>query len=207
MSLARRLRFRLGPISLEGVAALLLAIALGVAASGARPWMVAERPGLHWQRNPYDPRWVQGQIDLATPASVVWQRIAEVRGWPSIFSDMASFSVKSESSDGAHWGIRFESRTVDHGQFDYVVTLDAAKQSGRVVLRAPGVRAAAYLSVAPTNDQRSRASYAAFVERYGVFGWLLSERLLRSRQERLVERNLDDLERAFGHSDSSPRAL
>jgi hypothetical protein len=179
---------------------LLLAIVLGVAASGARPWIVAALPGAHWQRNPYDPRWVQGQIDLGTPASTLWQRIAEVRGWPSIFSDLVSFSVKSESSDGAHWAIRFESRVVGHGQFDYVVTLDAAKQSGRIVVRAPGVRAAAYLSVAPIDDRRSRASYAAFVDRYGVFGWFLSESLLRSRQERLVERNLDDLERAFGHS-------
>jgi hypothetical protein len=93
---------------------------------------------------------------------------------------------------------------VGHGEFDYFVTLDVAKRSGRAVLRAPGVRAAAYLSVEPIDDRRSRVSFAAFVHRYGVFGWLLSESLLRWRQERLVEQDLGDLEKAFGPVGGAP---
>jgi hypothetical protein len=197
MSPARRPHFRLGPVRHKGVAALVLCAVLGIAASSARPSMDLAPSGLRWQRNPHDPRWVQGQIDLTTPAAAVWQRISEVRSWPSVFSDIASFAVKSESSDGAHWVIRFESRLVDHGRFDYLVTLDSAKLSGRVVLRAPGVRAGAYLNVAPIDDRRSRVSYAAFVERNGFLGWFLSDHLLRSWQERLVERDIHDLERAF----------
>jgi hypothetical protein len=191
--------FRLSPVRLKNAAAVTLFVVLGVAASGA-----AAQSGGGWQRNASDPRWVQGQIDLATPAATVWQRVAQVREWPSIFSDLASFSVKSESRDGARWTIRFESRMLGHGQFDYFVSLDAANQSGLAVLSAPGVRAAASVTVVPIDDRRSRVLFAAFVDRYGVLGWFLSEQSLRWRQERLVEQNLGDLGRAFGPAGGLP---
>jgi hypothetical protein len=127
-----------------------------------------------------------------------------VRGWASIFSDIRSFSVKSESNDGAHWVVRFESRIVGHGSFDYFVTLDASKKSARVVLEASGVRAAAYASVAPIDERHARLNYAAFVDRHGVLGWLLRESSLRERQERLLEQNLMDLGRAFGSLNDAP---
>lgn len=100
--------------------------------------------------------------------------------------------------------IRFQSRIVGHGPFDYLVTLDAAKKSGRVVVDAPGVRAAAYASVTPTDDRHARVTYAAFVDRYGVLGWFLAESGLRERQERLLEQNLADLGKAFGSLPGSP---
>jgi hypothetical protein len=157
-----------------------------------------------WQRNPADPRWVQGQIDMPMPATTVWRRLAEVASWPNIFSDISSFSVKSRSSDGAHWRVRFVSRTVGYGPHDFAVVLDASKRSGRVVLQSPGVRAGAYFSVAVMDEQDSRLSYSAFVERSGFFGLFLSESELRAYQERLVQLNLGDLEKAFGASRSRP---
>jgi hypothetical protein len=176
----------------------MLAAVLGISVSGGRTWTGAALTDRPWQRSPYDPRWIQGQIDVATPAPAVWHSVASVRGWPSIFSDIESFSVKSESSDGAHWVIRFESRMVGHGRFDYFVTLDTAKTSVRIVVDAPGVRAAAFASVAPIDDRHARVTYAVFVDRHGVLGLFLSESDLRERQERLLELNLVDLGRAFG---------
>jgi hypothetical protein len=196
MVLARRLILRLAPVPLKS--ALILAVVLAGGAIGANSWTVAAMPAGHWQRNPRDPRWVHGQIDLATPAAELWRRFADVRGWPSIFSDVGSFSVKSESNDSSHWVVRFESKIVGHGAFDYVVTLDATKQSGRVVVVASGVRGAVYATVAPIADRGTRVTYTTFAETYGVLGWLVSEQSLRARQERLVEQNLTDLGKAFG---------
>ncbi len=154
--------------------------------------------GRNWQRNPRDPRWVQGQIDLDTPAPEVWDRITEVRGWPALFSDISAFAIESESADRARWLVRFESKTVGHGAHDYSIVLDEGRRSGRIVVHAPAIRGAAYVSVAPIDDQRSRVRYAIFVERSGAFGWLLPESWLRAYQERLVERDLGDLQKAFG---------
>src|SRR5271154_1309460 len=137
MGLVQRLIPRFAPLARKS--ALILTVVLAGGAIGAHSWTVAAMPASH-QRNQRDMRWVRGQIDLATPAPEVWQRFADVRGWPSIFSDIASFSVKSESNDGARWDVRFASKIVGHGSFDYLVTLDAAKQSGRVVVIASGVR-------------------------------------------------------------------
>ena len=189
---------------LKTVAPVIFAVVLAIGALGARSLTTAAMPGRQWQRSSQDPRWVQGQVDLATPAPAVWQRFADVRGWPSIFSDIASLSVKSESRDGAHWVIRFASRIVGHGAFDYFVTLDSAKQSGRVVVEASGVRGAVYATVTPIDDRTARVTYATFAERDGVLGWFLPERSLRARQERLVEQNLADLEKAFGTLGGSP---
>ena len=194
---------RLGTVGLN-VAALVLAAVLGMGPLGGYGLTMAAMPERSWQRSAQDPRWVRGQVDLAMPAPAVWQRFADVRGWPSLFSDIASFSVKSESSDGARWVVRFASRIVGHGAFDYFVTLDSAKQSGRVVVEAPGVRGAVYASVTPIDDRNARVTYATFADRYGVLGWFLSERSLHARQERLVEQNLTDLGKAFGMSGGSP---
>ncbi len=198
------LAHRLAPAARKS--ALCLAVVLAGGAVGAHSWTVAAMPPNHWQRNPRDLRWVEGQIDLATPAPEVWQRFADVRGWPSIFSDIASFfSVISESERWRALGaIRFASKIVGHGPFDYLVTLDAAKQSGRVVIEASGVRGAVYATVAPIDDRSAHVTYATFADTYGVLGWLVSERGLRERQERLVEQNLADLGKAFGTPGSSP---
>ncbi len=186
------------------LATLVLAAALGMGAFGPQSLTMATISGHPRPQSSQDPHWVRGQVDLATPAPSVWRRFADVRGWPSIFSDMTSFSVKSESSDGAHWGIRFESRIVGHGAFDYLVTLDPAKQSGRVVVEASGVRGAVYATVTPIDDRSARLNYATFADRSGVLGWFLPERSLHERQERLVEQNLVDLGKAFGNLGRSP---
>jgi carbon monoxide dehydrogenase subunit G len=184
-------------------AARILALALGIAAFGACLSTLAAPPAAWWQRNPSDPRWVQGQVDLATPAPAVWQRMSNVSEWPSIFSDILSFSVQSESSDGTHWVIRFESRLVRHGRFDYLVTLNAAGKSSRIVVNAPGIRAGVYASVAPIDAAHSRVRFSAFVDKVGVIGWFLSERFLRERQEQLVEQDGADLKKAFGSTGGS----
>jgi Polyketide cyclase / dehydrase and lipid transport len=164
------------------------------------PWAVDARGGPRWQRDRRDPRWVQGQVDLAASPDVVWQRVADVRAWPSLFSDIESLSVESMSSDRTRWVVRFQSKTLGHGPQYYFVSLDPEKRAGRMVIHAPAVRAAAFASIAPLGDVRSRATYAAFAERHGLFGWFLSEQDLRVRQERLMERTLDDLQSAFGAS-------
>ncbi len=178
-------------------ASLFLALVLGLATIGWQAWTHPGQPA-HWWHNDKDPRWVQGQIDLDTPASEVWQRIAAVRAWPTLFSDVASFSVRSVSTDAAHWVVRFESRTIGHGEHDYRVELDPRPRSGRMMVDVFGVRATAYVSVTPIDERRSRVSYAIFAEKRGLFGLFVPERALRVNEERLVERTLDDLARVFG---------
>jgi hypothetical protein len=196
MVLVPRLLVRLALVPLKS--ALIFAVVLAGTATGANGWTAAAMPESHWQRDSRDPRWVHGQIDLATPAAELWRHLADVRGWPAIFSDVGSFSVKSESDDGSRWVVRFESKIVRHGAFDYLVTLDPGKQSVRVVLVASGVRGVVYATVAPIADRGARVTYTTFAERHGVLGWFVSEQGLRARQDRLVEQNLADLGKAFG---------
>ncbi len=154
--------------------------------------------GRHWQRNPQDPRWVQGQLDVAAAAPDVWQRATHVEGWCTIFSDIASFSVRSRSRDGMRWVVSFASRIVGHGVHDFGVTLDGNTCSGHVVVNAPGVMAAVYASVAPLDARRSRVTYSVFADRSGFLGLFIPEAALRSDEERVIEQVARDLERTFG---------
>jgi hypothetical protein len=165
---------------------------------GATVVLAQAGPTASWHRDPHDPRWLYGQVDLATSADSIWERIVDVPRWPALFSDIASFSIRSRSEDGTRWVARIDSKTFERGVQDYVVTLNASARTARVVFSTMGVTAAAYASVVTVGGGRARARYSLFVETHGIAGWFVSEADLRARQERLVQRTLGDLERVFG---------
>ncbi len=155
-----------------------------------------------WERDKKDPRWVHGRVDVATAPSAVWDRARDVPSWPKLFSDIRWLTVKAH--DGSRWRVRLETRSMNCGSHEYDVVLEPAQRRVRLDIDAPGIDSRAWLIVrdgAP--PAKADIRYSLYVRATGVMGWFISEKTLRAKQEQMVQRNLDDLRKAFGASSAS----
>jgi hypothetical protein len=165
------------------------------------PPVRAETPaqlGISWERDKKSPHWVHGQVDVATPPAAVWTRFEKVPEWPRIFSDIKWLEVKQKEA-GDRWRIRLETRSMDCGAHDYVVSLDSKERRARLEIDAPGIDSKARLIVrAGSTPAQANVAYSLYVRATGIVGWFVSEKTLRKKQEQMVARNLADLQKAFG---------
>ena len=160
--------------------------------------LAAEPSSVTWSRDRKDPRWVQGQALVSTPAAEVWTRLQRVDEWPRMFSDIKWLRVVERSTD--HWRVRLESKTMTCGAHDYHIQFQRSR-SGKVVIDAPGTTSSAYFRVFDgKRPADARVVYSLFIEIRGIVSWFVSERTLREKQEQMVERYLRDIDGLFNVS-------
>jgi uncharacterized membrane protein len=142
-----------------------------------------------------DPRWVQGQVTVSAAPEVVWSRLQNVAGWPSLLTDVARLDVTGRR--GTHWEIELETRTLGHGELPYHVELEPSRRV-RFWRTGSGVAVNAFLLVreGPTPAQASIV-YSLYVRLSGLPHLLISDESLGKKQEHMVAVTLGDLERAF----------
>ena len=163
-----------------------------LAARGAR----AEAPNRPtWARDSKDPRWVQGQVVAPAAADAVWARLQRVAEWPQMFSDIKAMRILERGPDD--YRVKLETRTFNCGAHEYKVHFDPSR-SAKLWIDAPGVTALAYMRVLEgVGEGASRVVYSLFLEARGIAAWFHTENDLRAKQESMVVRYLEDLERAF----------
>ena len=125
---------------------------------GSRAARADTPASLTWARDAKDPRWVQGQVLIATPPDVVWERLQRVPEWPQMFTDIKTMRILERNA--AHYRVRLETRTLDCGAHDYDIRLEAPR-TAKLWIDAPGVTALAYMRVLNgTEEGSSRVVYS-----------------------------------------------
>jgi len=148
-----------------------------------------------WTRDANDARWVQGRVIVPVRPEIAWKKIERVDQWRTLFSDIKT--MRATLRDRDEWRLNVETFTFDCGPHDYDVHLTRSL-SGTVWIGAPGIDAIANLKATKTDQtEEARLGYSLFVDVRKLMPWFGTEAELRKKQERMVERYLADLERAF----------
>ena len=163
----------------------------------ARAYAGATSNSVSWERDKKSPQWIHGQVDVATAPAAVWDRVQRVPEWPTLFSDVKWLKVEERAEN--RWRVRLETRTMDCGAHDYTITFDPKQRLASLRIDASGIDSTARLIVRPgTGAAKANVAYSLYVRATGIVSWFVSEKALHKKQEQMVERNLRDLERAFG---------
>lgn len=94
--------------------------------------------------------------------------------------------------------IELELRTFDSGSHEWEVRA-LSNRTVEMSIGAPGIKARGVATVKDgATPLDALVSYWLFVDVSGIVGWFVSEKDLRAKQERLIDRNLRDLEKVFG---------
>jgi hypothetical protein len=146
-------------------------------------------------RDTADPRWVQGRVLVPTAPDIAWKRMERVDQWWTLFSDIKAMRVTFKDAD--EWKLNVETFSFDCGAHGYHVHMTTPR-TATIWIDAPGISAIAYLKARETDERnQTRIHYSLFVDMKKPMPWFKTEEELRKKQEKMVERNLLDLERAF----------
>lgn len=174
-------------------------LVLGPAASWAQP---RASSAVALRRDARDPHWVHARVDVAAQPEAVWQKLAQVDHWRSLFRDVTRLRVLRHA--GRQWRIELGSRAMQCGPHDYVIRLDDRNRELHLVIDASGIDARGRMTVeAGVSPDTARVSYHLRVEATGVASWFVSEERLRGVQEQLVRSYLRDLRGAFAGAPGS----
>jgi uncharacterized membrane protein len=168
-------------------------MAATLAATGAS---AQQEAAVHVARDRDDAAWVRGHVLVSAPADAVWARIADVRRWRTVFSDVRRLRVISQRD--TRWRLEMETRAFDCGAHEYDVRLEPQARVAHIVIDAPGVEAHGELRVRPGRAAGTAdVTYRLRVEATGIVSWFVSEDTLRAKQEDMVRSYLRDLRDAF----------
>jgi hypothetical protein len=103
-----------------------------------------------------------------------------------------------KSTSNGYWLAEIESRSMNCGSHDYHISL---KPDGSMsfVIDATGIAATGYIRAQPVANEPSLSlvKFDLYVEATGVIGWFVPDSAVRSRQEKMVRHDLEDLARSF----------
>lgn len=153
-----------------------------------------------WTRDASNPTRVSGRVELEAATDAVWTRMRDVESWPRLFSDIRALKVKSH--EGNRWVLRLDTVAMDCGPHDYIVQVHENRTIS-IDIDAPGLGANAVLGVRAGVGDGSVGTYEITVRIARILSWFVSEKELRTKQERMLLSYLEDFARAFGGAKST----
>lgn len=149
-----------------------------------------------WGRDKNDARWFGGEARVATNPNSVFARLQDIDKWPLVFSEVKWIKVKKRKPNWTK--AELEIRTFDCGSHDWEISF-APNRTVEMDIGAPGIKARGVTMVKNGKTlTEAVVTYWLFVDVSGPVGWFVSEKELRTKQEKLAINILKDLEKTFG---------